>query len=64
MMKDKAYQNHFPFPGTMDYDGPPDAPDYDDLEDLLEELEEDRRLVIDDAGNMLSADTCMHLSPV
>ncbi|XP_037087767.1 chromosome transmission fidelity protein 18 homolog [Pollicipes pollicipes] len=31
----------------MDLDQPPDAPDYDDLEDLLEELENDHKLVID-----------------
>ena len=39
---------------TMDYDYPPDAPDYDDLEDLLDELEEDKKLVIDDTGNMMT----------
>ena len=38
------------FSGTMDYDYPPDAPDYDDLEDLLDELEGDKQLVIDDTG--------------
>ncbi|XP_043245591.1 chromosome transmission fidelity protein 18 homolog [Amphibalanus amphitrite] len=32
----------------MDYDYPPDAPDYDDLEDLLDELEQEKQLVIDD----------------
>ena len=38
------------FSGTMDYDYPPDAPDYDDLEDLLDDLEQEKQLVIDDAG--------------
>ncbi|KAF0310420.1 Chromosome transmission fidelity protein 18 [Amphibalanus amphitrite] len=34
----------------MDYDYPPDAPDYDDLEDLLDELEQEKQLVIDDTA--------------